>query len=140
MAKADRRWLRQTEPPLCVSWEAWSTEKGRKDNELAFLSIQYPSRILCPDSGATSKMCPDRNMFIEYDDVQAERRYVRLGDENQRILIHGRGTMCLLTQALPTSPRCRPSSCLLETTGVQHLAAVLWQIIPAASLLILNYS
>jgi hypothetical protein len=93
MAKADRRWLRQTEQPLCESWEAWSTEKGRKDNELAFLSTQYPSRILCPDYGATSNMCPYRDMF---NDIQAERRYVRLGDENQRILIHGRCTMCLM--------------------------------------------
>jgi hypothetical protein len=40
-------------------------------------------------------MCPHCDMFVDYHDIREERQYVRLGGENKRILIHGRGTMCL---------------------------------------------
>jgi hypothetical protein len=40
-------------------------------------------------------MSPHRDMFVDYQDIRHERQYVRLGDKNKRILIHGRGTMCI---------------------------------------------
>jgi hypothetical protein len=40
-------------------------------------------------------MNPFRDMFIDYKDTRDHQRYVRLGDEDKRILIHGIGTMAL---------------------------------------------
>jgi hypothetical protein len=40
-------------------------------------------------------MCPYRDMFVDYRDIREECQYVGLGDENKRILIHGRGTLCV---------------------------------------------
>jgi hypothetical protein len=34
-------------------------------------------------------MSPHHDIFIDYVDLRQELRYVRLGDEDQHILIHG---------------------------------------------------
>jgi hypothetical protein len=96
---SDSQWFRKPET-LCESlkgWEATGTE-GVAVNEIANLStsyIEHDTRVLCPDSGATNVMGPHRDMFLDYIDIRNDNRYVRLGDESRRILIHGTGTLCM---------------------------------------------
>jgi hypothetical protein len=40
-------------------------------------------------------MNPFRDMFVQYTDLRSAKQCVRLGDESQTILIHGRGTMMM---------------------------------------------
>jgi hypothetical protein len=76
----------------------WDTDMTTTFNDLANQSPIYPTsitRTLCPDSGATSNMSPYKDMFVDYVDIRHEACYVCLGDEKQRILIHGKGTFCM---------------------------------------------
>jgi hypothetical protein len=50
------------------------------------------SRIVCPDSGATSIMGPHCNMFSKYVDLCGKGLVVRLGDKDKTIPMAGRGT------------------------------------------------
>ena len=43
-------------------------------------------------------MCPYRDMYLDYEDIRSQNRFVQLGDENQRIPIHGIGTMAMSVQ------------------------------------------
>jgi hypothetical protein len=95
MAKTDLKWTKHDYSG--GNGEKWDSNQTQIFDELANQASIYPnssSRTLCPDSGATSTMCPHADMFIDYQDIRHEDQYVRLGDENKRILVHGRGTMC----------------------------------------------
>jgi hypothetical protein len=92
----DTKWVRP--PTLCENWDAWESIDAKRvgGTEIVNMTTPYSStRVLCPDSGATNIMGPHRDMFVDYVDIQNENRYVRLGDESRRILIHGTGTLCL---------------------------------------------
>jgi hypothetical protein len=76
MAKNDLKWLKD-KVPMCEDWEQWHEQQLDPNDELAnVLSPYRRNRILCPDSGATSVMCPYSDMFRDYEDVRHERRYV----------------------------------------------------------------
>jgi hypothetical protein len=95
MAKTDLKWIESEMEGKGVRWDS---DIAQAFNVLANQSPIYEhtaNHTLCPDSGATSNMCPYRDMFVDYQDIHLERQYVRLGDENKRILIHGRGTLCM---------------------------------------------
>jgi hypothetical protein len=96
VATRDAKWVRP--PTLCENRDAWESIKAKRVgvNKIENMTTAYPStRVLCPDSGATNIMGPHPEMFIDYLDIQSENRYVRLGNESRRILIHGTGTLCL---------------------------------------------
>jgi hypothetical protein len=96
MAKSDRQWVKPDATPICEKSAAWTKRMIETDCEIAnYLSTYSTPRMLCPDSGATSTMCPHRDMFIDYRDTRTANQCVRLGDESQHILIHGRGTMIM---------------------------------------------
>jgi hypothetical protein len=108
----------------------WDSDVAQALNVLANQSPIYTpraNRTLCPDSRATSNMCPYRDMFMDYRDIRKERQYVRLGDENKRILIHGRGTMCVevagQTIANADTLHVPQLSAILLSTRVHHRAA-----------------
>jgi hypothetical protein len=96
---SDSQWFRKPET-MCESWDGWN-ETGTERvavNEIANMYTSYSepdTRILCPDSGATNVMGSHRDMFVDYSDIWNDNRYVRLGDESRRILIHGTGTLCM---------------------------------------------
>jgi hypothetical protein len=99
--------------------------KEEERNELAKLAEadQYYShsssvhRTLCPDSGATSTMCPHRDMFRDYVDLRSKGRVVRLGDDNKTIPILGQGTMCITIEGRNIA--------LANTLYVPDLSAIL---------------
>jgi hypothetical protein len=94
MAKCDTKWLK--DDTTVRETKRWDTQVKEDLAKLAQSSPVYSGpRTLCPDSGATSIMNPFRDMFINYKDTRDHQRYVRLGDENKRILIHGIGTMAV---------------------------------------------
>jgi hypothetical protein len=95
MAKADLTWLRDEKGGTELHWNSDVTQALNILVNQSSIYDQSALRTLCPHSGATSNMCPHRDMFVDYRDIREERQYVRLGDENKRILIHGRGTMVL---------------------------------------------
>jgi hypothetical protein len=95
MAQADIKWM---DPDYAGgTGQKWDSDQTQIFNALTNQASVYSSsssHTLCPDSGGTSSMCPYEDMFIDYRDIRHQEQYVRLGDENKRILIHGRGTMC----------------------------------------------
>jgi hypothetical protein len=54
-----------------------------------------PSRIICPDSGATSIMGPHSNMLSKYVDLRGKGLVVQLGDKDKTVPIAGRGTLSI---------------------------------------------
>jgi hypothetical protein len=132
VAKSDMKWWPVT---TCTTEKSakrqWDTDYKQVFNALAMQSSIYPAtseRTLCPDSGATSNMCPHEDMFIDYKDIRHEQHYVRLGDEHKRILIHGRGTMCLQVQghtiAYADTLHVPELSAILLSTRVHRRSAV----------------
>jgi hypothetical protein len=65
MVKTDLKWTKLDYSG--GNGEKWDSNQSQIFDELANQASIYPnssSRILCPDSGATSTMCPHADMFI----------------------------------------------------------------------------
>ena len=118
--KAAQRWIKPTYAAAASTKVKWKDAEQLDLAKLAKSNHYYlpTSRILCPDSGATSiMMCPHRDIFIDYVDLGDQGRVFRLGEDNKTIPILGRGTMRLNIQGHTIA--------LANTLYVPDLSAIL---------------
>jgi hypothetical protein len=88
-------------------------------------------------------MCPHKDMFVDYCDIREEQQYVRLGNQNKWILIHGRGTMCLEVEgrkiAYAHTLQVPQLSAILLSTRVHRRSAIGYSFLADSSGCFLTY-